>query len=477
MIHLTPEQIDARRLEYAQVEEQIRVLGRRKSILKSEILLGYALPAKGVAPEQLSLDTSTATTTAKAPSEAPAQGKEAAKTATATTTATELDKSLFLPSRSPGLLLPTLTSKGKRAVLALLKSAPGGRLSEEEIRERLRLPGVPMPSECYYQSGDWVLKETPKASKKLAPSKPASKTRSVKPGKAAKKPAAKGEKALWKPSRAPGFLLPSLTAEGNRRALELISAAPGKRMLVSEVRRALDLPDDCAMPNGCYYQGLQEGGTWWGISDNAPPPPAKSVKPAPKAKPAPPAKKLLAPRPTKTIREAKPKILDSYPVETWAEGFYSVVGLINANGLTRGAWLLLHAKPNATVAAEVLDLLEQADLVTTGDTIKLGAVLQADIDAQPGARLGYLLAKRVGEWVCELVASSAKPPTVDTLAKLTGLHRGLFCALLNALEDEGLVKRSKGGGVPVWVVPAQARTLPLIPGVDPAPASEEPCPT
>lgn len=59
MIPLTHEQIGERRLELATVEEAIRMLGRRKSVLRAEILSGFAAPAKGVAPEQLSLDTAT----------------------------------------------------------------------------------------------------------------------------------------------------------------------------------------------------------------------------------------------------------------------------------------------------------------------------------------------------------------------------------------------------------------------------------
>lgn len=347
---LTHAQIDQRRTELATVEEQLRALSRRRTHLRREILTGYALPSP-VEGKQLSLPA-----VEEAVPE-PVVIKPAAPPAPAE----DFDTTLFRPSKRPGYLLPTLTSKGKGRVLALLREAPVGRMPVEEIRRRLRLPIVPLPSGCSYQSGDWVLKEIPKKSAaKVAPSK-----------------------------------------------------------------------------------------------TKAPP------------------KKLRAPRPTKTIREAKPKILDSYPPETWAEGFHSVAGLIDAAGRTRGAWLLLHAKPNATVAAEVLDLLEQAGLVVPGETIQLGAVPQADLDAQPDTRLSYLLTRRVGEWICELVASSPKPPTVDALARLTGLHRGLFCALLNALEEEGRVRRSKGSRIPVWVVSAQDRTAALFEGVEPAPAREE----
>jgi hypothetical protein len=90
-LHLTPEAVEARRLELATVEEQIRALGRRKSVLRAEILSGYAAPVKGKPAEQLPLvETATATTPATQPPEAPAQAPEAAKPATATTTATPL---------------------------------------------------------------------------------------------------------------------------------------------------------------------------------------------------------------------------------------------------------------------------------------------------------------------------------------------------------------------------------------------------
>lgn len=65
-LYLTAEAVQARRLELATVEEQIRALGRRKSVLRAEILSGYAAPVKGAPVEQLPL-VETATATAAAP--------------------------------------------------------------------------------------------------------------------------------------------------------------------------------------------------------------------------------------------------------------------------------------------------------------------------------------------------------------------------------------------------------------------------
>lgn len=477
MIALTSEQLSERRAELAQVEEQIRSLGRRRSVLRSEILSGYAAPAKGVPAEQLTLDTATTTTTATPTPEAPVQPPEASEPAAETDSA-KLDSTLFRPSKHPEHLLPTLTSKGKRAVLRMLQEAPGGRLPEEEIQSRLGLPNVPMPSECFYQSGDWALKEAPK---KAQP--PRTKT-AKKPSKKPAKPSKPAPKAAKTKATKPK---PVATAEASREAYEAKGRALGASLLRDRVLRALEEatrrrsarvlatllgePEEAVEEVLRYleWERVLTGKSTSGKAGRAYELRSRwEARRAPKKA----AKKLRAPRPTKTIREAKPKMLDGYDTKTWAEGLHSVAGLINANGTTRGAWLLLHANPNTNVAAEVLDLLGQAGLVVPGETIKIGAVLQADLDAQPSARLSYLLTRRVGEWVCELVASSPKPPTVDALAKLTGLHRGLFCALLNALESEGRVQRSKGGGAPVWVVSAQDRTAALFEGVEPAPERE-----
>ena len=435
-LHLTPEAVQARRLELAEVDAQIKALGRRKSQLRAEILSGYAAPVKGVAAEQLTLGETTPATTA---TEAPAQAPEAAKPATATTTARTA-----LQMRE-AVLAALRAAKGRRSgqVLATLLGE-----SEEDVHECL-MELIQRGEARSARRGGYE-----------ATDKPQPQGRDTKPGKASKKP-------LWKPGYKPG-ILPSLTPEGNRRALELIRAAPGKKMLTSEVRKALDLPDDCCTPSGCYYQGSQAGGDWWGIRDDGAP--TKSAKPAAKKAPSKGKKAPEAPKPTRTIGETKPKILDGISIEQWQEGIHSVAGLINASGAARGAWLLLHARPSATVAAEVVDLFERAGAIVPGETIQLAAAIEASRQERPGARLSLLITERVSKWVIDLVASSPKPPSADALAKRTGLHRGLFCALLNALEDEGCLRRSKGGGVPVWVVPAVTRTAPLFDDVEPAPA-------
>lgn len=128
-LHLTPEAVQARRLELAEVDAQIRALGRRKSVLRAEILSGYAAPVKGVAAEQLPLvETATATTPATTAPEAPAQAPEAAKAATATATARTAVQ------QREAVLAALRAAKGRRSgkVLATLLGE-----SEEDIHECL----------------------------------------------------------------------------------------------------------------------------------------------------------------------------------------------------------------------------------------------------------------------------------------------------------------------------------------------------
>lgn len=80
----------------------------------------------------------------------------------------------FNPSKKPGYLIPTLTSAGARAVVSLLREAPNRRMPKEEITRLLNVPEpCAMPSQCYYQSGDWVLKEEHCPSKPAPPAPPA----------------------------------------------------------------------------------------------------------------------------------------------------------------------------------------------------------------------------------------------------------------------------------------------------------------
>lgn len=525
MIHLTPEQIDARRVEYAQIEEQIRVLGRRKSILKGEILSGYAAPAKGVPAEQLSLDTSTATDR---------DGKP-------------LDTTLFKPSKHPEHLLPTLTSKGKRAVLALLKSAPGGRMPLREITARLGLPdALPLPSECYYQSGDWVLKETPKVPKKAA-AKPAPKT--TKP--AAKKPARAPKKAT---KAAP---LPAL---GDRidRALRTWGSWYDEGQLQAAIREGEPLGQQHSdrdwrgvlkdMLRSKRIERREEGGR---VQFRLAPLP-KVKKPAPEA-----------PRPTVTVGEAVSKLLAETPPQRWQKVRSLVADRLAGN---RGysipvAGLYLSVDHGSEIDA-VMELLEEAGatrrhLSTVGHQRMIEAGAAVDEDGEKSIQEQMLALTHA--YMLELVVAHLGHPTTDDLASWLELPRGLVLSVLDELRESGALTRGNGGRwqaakkapaprlpapsaddieaavlaalkgqtaprlladlnkdatagleaggfqAPLWgeltevvgalvdlgkivlvkgafadtyeIATAQARTLPLIPGVDPAPASEEPCPT
>lgn len=436
MIALTSEQLSERRTELAAVEEQLRQLGRRRSHLRREILAGYALPERQTGSRQLPLPAV----------ENKADLEVAADEAVKEGRREDVRRAILL----------ALEGRAEATVEGLLN------ILATQFKLTSRLPAtrdeVGKEIDQLLADGALVLGTKPGWYRRPGPPETKNASPKAKPGKVAKRPAAKSGKPLWKPGR-PGFV-PTLTPAGTRRVIELIAAAPGQRMLADEVCAALDLPKDCHHPNGCY------GGTWWGLSSR----PAKSAKPA--AKKATKARPSTAPTPTKPVSEAKAKILARVPLEAWEEGLHSVVGLISKNDTTRGAWLLLHARPSATVAAEVLDLLVVAGLVEAGDFIRLGAPIKADLEAQPGARLSYLLTRRLGAWVCQQIASYRKPPTADVLAK-TGVPRGLWCVLTNALEEEGRLCRSKGGGVPVWAVTAQGRTDPLFEGIEPAPAREE----
>lgn len=468
MIHLTPEQIDARRLEYAQIEEQIRVLGRRKSILKGEILSGYAAPAKGAAPEQLSLDTATTTTTASAPSKAPVQGKEAAKPATATTPATDrdvkpgkpLDATLFKPSKHPEHLLPTLTGKGKRAVLDLLKSAPGGRMPLREITARLGLPdALPLPSECYYQSGDWVLKETPKASKKLAPSKPAPK---AKP--AAKKPARAPKKAKVKPTLALGDqIYITLREWGTWYDVGHLEAAVRGAMPLNAGPSTRDWNGVLAdMLRSQRIERREEGGRV-----------QFRLAPLPKAK-----KPVEAPKPTRTVGEAVKKIRSEVSVHGWQRAREEVctrIAQCKGRPLSVGELLLTC---NGDLVAPVIELLEMAEALSVGRTGTSPVVVtpSAAISDEEIAHDLQALSRR---YLRGLVDDLREPPTTASLAEMLELPVGLVESVLRELRDGEELLCDAGGR---WSVrsprpTAQARTLPLIPGVDPAPASGEPCPT
>lgn len=476
--YLSPDEIAQRRTELGQVEAQLKALTRRKSVLRAEILSGFATPVKGAAPEQLPLvETTTPATTAP---EAPSHAPEATKPAAAARTALQLRKAVLELLRA---------AKGRRSarVLATLLGE-----TEEDVADELE--GLELAREvigketsgkagrAYELRSRWEAKR--------------GKGRDVKPGKAAKKAAppapaepivlgdmtmtevrdvlltyintwtrwhsgAAADHALWKKLRESGHVdNDEETDKVDQVGHEALTA------LVTEGKIQADgRPGD--WNNG--YAPLGVPRTAAGGPEEPKPPrakkaPAKSAKPAAKKA----AKRVAskgkkapeAPKPTRTIGETKPKILDGISIEQWQEGIHSVAGLINESGATRGAWLLLHARPSATVAAEVVDLFERAGAIVPGETIQLAAAIEASRQERPGARLSLLITERVSKWVIDLVASSPKPPSADALAKRTGLHRGLFCALLNALEDEGCLRRSKGGGVPVWVVPAVTHTAP-----------------
>lgn len=257
-LHLTPEAVQARRLELATVEEQIRALGRRKSVLRAEILSGYAAPAKGAPVEQLPLVETVTATTAR---DAPAQAPEAAKPATATATATPLRDRVRAA-------LGAAKVRRSAKVLALLLGE-----CEEDVADELE--GLELAREV-------IGKETSdKAGRAYEPRERwaarRGKGRDAKPGKVEEKFAKSS--ALWRHSRRPGILLPSVTSAGRRKVIALLEDAPGHRLPKSEIVEKLGLHKDTSMPSGLYYQNGD-----WALKE-APAKPSK--KPANK----PPAKK------------------------------------------------------------------------------------------------------------------------------------------------------------------------------------------
>lgn len=146
---LTHEQIDQRRQERDRILLEIRTLKRRAWVIGQEILTGRVYVERGAGQLSL-LDTAQARTIPLFHDEAPSPAVQ------------EPAVALWRQSKRPGIL-PGLTPAGVKKALALLAAAPGGSLPKEEICARLGVPAdVYMPSEVYYQSGNWVLKNAPK---------------------------------------------------------------------------------------------------------------------------------------------------------------------------------------------------------------------------------------------------------------------------------------------------------------------------
>lgn len=165
--YLSPDEIAQRRTELGQVEAQLKALTRRKSVLRAEILSGFAAPVKGAAPEQLPLvETAPTATTATPAPEAPSHAPEAAKPAAAARSAIQLREAVLAALRA---------AKGRRSrrVLATLLGE-----SEADVHE------------CLMELIERGEARSARRGGYEATDKPQARGRDTKPGKGQKKPAA-----------------------------------------------------------------------------------------------------------------------------------------------------------------------------------------------------------------------------------------------------------------------------------------------
>jgi len=414
---LTHAQLTERRQELASVEEQLRALGRRRTLLKQEILSGYVVPEKKPANRQLSLPVE----------EAPAQPPEAPAAPPVAPLRDRVRAALQTAKvRRSARVLATLLGESEEDVADELE---GLELAREVISKNTSAKA----GRAYQLRERWEAKRKRPEKLKKAPKKPAPK---------------KGEKALWKPGYKAG-ILPSLTAEGNRRALEMIAAAPGQKMLTSEVRAALDLPEDCCTPNGCYYQGSQAGGDWWGISSSG-------------------AETLAKPRKASTKKPKGRKPVGKPPVPP------AVPATGHAQQVLRG-WLhsrLAHTGPmSIDQLCAAAPAFHREDLVGTVHLL-LACDLVMEWEQDSYAAAENLTGRSLDALVLDNIADALidEPMTSAALASALSVQHAIVWDLLVELRDQGRVARQGE----LWrLATAQDRTTALFPGVEPAPSRKE----
>ena len=477
MIPLTHEQIGERRLELATVEEQIRALGRRKSVLRAEILSGYAAPVKGKPAEQLPLvETATATTPATQPPEAPAQAPEAAKPATATTTATPLRDRVRAA-------LGAAKVRRSAKVLALL-------LGESEEDVAYELEGLELAREvigkntsdkagrAYELRNRWEAKR--------------GKDRDTKPGKASKKPAAKkpaakkakgaakGKKASKAEAPAPPPAAPSPAPAPQASRQELL-----RKAIMDELGHGLghglatfgELLTTCMrdlawtsqeMPKTTEVRDVlralcEEGKVVWDEAKKVyhlPPPPHPEPKKKGKAEP-------------QTAGAFLENLLASVSSTQWGQARGEICERIaqhKGRPVSVGP-LLLKVGCDSNLVGAVVTLLEEAGALSityrgkVPSTLTLSATVSDD-------EIAHDLQALTRRYVRGLVEDWGGDPTTADLAGNLELPAALIDSVLIELRaaQELLCDREGRWSVRSPKASAAARTAPLFADVEPAPA-------
>lgn len=126
----------------------------------------------------------------------------------------------------------------------------------------------------------------------------------------------------------------------------------------------------------------------------------------------------------------------------------------------------------------VLDELRERQALSLGNGGRWKVAAKAPVPSADHLEAAVLAALK-GQTAPRLLADLNKDATAGLEA--SGFQAPLWGELtevVGALVELGKVVLVKGPFADAYeIATAQARTLPLIPGVDPAPASEEPCPT
>lgn len=485
--YLTGDEIAQRRTELGQVEEQLKALGRRRSVLRAEILSGFAAPVKGAAPEQLPLvETAPTATTATPAPEAPSHAPEAAKPAAAARSAIQL----------------------REAVLELLRAAKGRR--SRRVLATLLGESEADVHECLMELIERGEARSARRGGYEATDKPQARGRDTKPGKGQKKPAAA-------PPAEPIVLGDMTMTEVRQVLLDEIgtwtrwhSGAAADHALWEKLRESGHDDEDgfdlgrnvdkvgqealTALAKEGRIQYSEAPGNWnnsyaplgvprtaEGGPDEPRPPrakkaskkaPAKSAKPAAKkaAKKAPSkGKKAPAPPPpTRTVGEAVEKILGEVQPQQWREARELVAYRLTSN---KGypipvAGLYLAGNSQGAEIDAVLSLLFEAGAVYTKSSgpirlVEVGAAVDVKSIVAEMLRLTH-------EFVLELIDGS--DTTTDDLARSLEVPCGLVLSVLEELQEAGRIVQGARGR---WQLSAAARTAPLFDDVEPAPAGEE----
>lgn len=202
--------------------------------------------------------------------------------------------------------------------------------------------------------------------------------------------------------------------------------------------------------------------------------PPGRTSPEPKAAPA------QAPRPTVAVGEAVNKMLAAYPPERWLKARAALEERFEAaeGQPIRTAWLYLHTPGLTSPEIDaVLVLLESACAVTREGRTSVETSAAVDEEG-----IAASIRRLTLDYVLGLVADRDRAPKTDDLAADLDLPRALVVSVLDELLAAGRLRRGAAGRWEVvtpppageGLTPAQRRTKPLIPGVQPVPAPSTP---